>query len=106
MDFEHEDLKAKKYQPSISEDYINKGLTLSEIKNNSSVLHGSSVSGIIAAEANNGRGGRGIAFEAHITSLDLNYEDITYTWFKDSAFYTLSGPSSDELIQEFLEELR
>ena len=36
----------------------------------------------------------------------LNYEDITYTWFKDSAFYTLSGPSSDELIQEFLEELR
>ena len=76
VDFEHEDLKAKKYQPSISEDYINKGLTLSEIKNNSSVLHGSSVSGIIAAEANNGRGVRGIAFDAHITSLDLNYEDI------------------------------
>ena len=33
-----------------------------------------------------------------------NYEDISYTWFKNSTLYSLFGPSSDNVINCFLEE--
>lgn len=72
VDFQHEDLKAQKYEPSGKiPSYINSELSLDDVRANKLNLHGVAVAGIIAATANNGKGGRGIAFDASVMSFDF-----------------------------------
>ena len=77
VDLRHEDLVKKIQTPKISRTYINKGLTEEEVIDDSLVLHGTAVSGIIAAEAANGKGVRGIAYDAGIVSYDHENADMT-----------------------------
>ena len=48
------------------------------MKQDSSLLHGTMVAGIIGAEANNGKGVRGIAYDARLSSYDANKTNIYY----------------------------
>lgn len=81
VDFKHEDLKAHKYVPSLVRSYINADLPLADLQEVSDLAHGSAVAGIIGAIANNGVGGRGIAYDSVLTSYDLltdfPYSDLT-----------------------------
>lgn len=78
IDFNHEDLKAHKYVPSLVRSYINADLPLADLQKVSDLAHGSAVAGIIGAIANNGVGGRGIAYDSVLTSYDL-YTDFPYS---------------------------
>lgn len=77
IDFKHEDLKAHKYTPSLSKNYINADLPLADLQEEEDLAHGSAVAGIIGAIANNGVGGRGIAYDSVLTSYDL-FTDFPY----------------------------
>lgn len=68
IDFEHEDLKDRRYNPKTPAYYINQGVSLTDALNDEVILHGTKVAGIIGATANNGLGVRGIAFESKLTS--------------------------------------
>ena len=72
VDIEHEDLINKVHHLTDAPAFINPGITLEDVLEDEDVLHGTGVSGIIAAEANNGKGLRGIAFDADILSYDMN----------------------------------
>ena len=78
VDFKHEDLASKKYSPSSTASFINGTLTLNQVKQDSGVLHGSMVAGIIGAEANNGKGVRGIAYNAKLASYEANRTNVSY----------------------------
>ncbi|MEE3422162.1 MAG: S8 family serine peptidase [Succinimonas sp.] len=71
VDLNHEDLRDRIYDPKVAgaEDIINIGLPLEKLKENASVHHGTSVAGITAASAMNKLGGRGLAFNAMLTSF-------------------------------------
>jgi len=74
VDLNHEDLRDRIYDPEIpgSRDVINTGLSLEDLKENPGMHHGTSVAGIIAASGMNSLGVRGIAFNARITSMDMD----------------------------------
>ncbi|WP_406037357.1 S8 family serine peptidase [Succinimonas sp.] len=77
-DINHEDLKENIYYPEIAGDGINTGLPLEILKEYSEeASHGTSVAGIIAASAMNRLGGRGIAFDARLTSFSESSETVT-----------------------------
>ena len=78
VDFNHEDLSSKKYSPTSTASFINGTLSLNSVKQDSSLLHGTMVAGIIGAEANNGKGVRGIAYDARLSSYDANKTNIYY----------------------------
>ena len=78
VDFNHEDLTDKKYTPSSRASFINAALSLNEVKQDSSVLHGTMVSGIIGAKAGNGKGVRGIAYNAQLASYEANSTNVAY----------------------------
>ena len=71
VDIEHEDLVNKVHHLVGAPAFINPGITLEEVVEDDDDLHGTAVTGIIAAEANNGKGVRGIAFDADIISFDM-----------------------------------
>lgn len=78
IDFKHEDLKAHKYPPSLSRSYINADLSLTDLKKYDVLAHGTAVAGIIGAVANNGVGGRGIAYDSVLTSYEMR-TDLQYS---------------------------
>ncbi|MEE3423783.1 MAG: S8 family serine peptidase, partial [Succinimonas sp.] len=71
VDINHEDLKDRVYDPGIpgTADLINTGLLLEALKENANVHHGTSVAGIAASSGMNNLGGRGVAFNANLTSF-------------------------------------
>ncbi len=71
IDLNHEDLKDRIYDPEIAGtgDFINTGLALEILKKHPHGFHGTSVAGITAASAMNKLGGRGLAFNAKVTSF-------------------------------------
>ena len=77
VDLNHEDLKDHIYYPEITGEGINTGLSLDLVKENHRTTHGTSVAGIIGAEAMNKLGVRGIAFNARLTSFSENSETVT-----------------------------
>lgn len=77
VDINHEDLKDNIYNPEITGAGINTGLSLEMLKEHPKGFHGTSVAGIIAGAAMNKLGGRGIAFNARLTSFSENSETIT-----------------------------
>lgn len=83
VDFKHEDLASKKYSPSSTASFINGNLSLNQVRQDSGILHGTMVSGIIGAEANNGKGVRGIAYGARLASYDANKTNLYYLARKD-----------------------
>ncbi|WP_406037359.1 S8 family serine peptidase [Succinimonas sp.] len=80
IDLNHEDLRDRIYDPGIpgTEDFVNKGLPLEDLQTDYSYAHGTLVSGIIASSAMNRLGGRGVAFNAMVTSFDMG-ADISQT---------------------------
>ena len=79
-DFAHEDLESRKFEDSDVPDTARirniKGLTPEDLAEDADDLHGTGVSGLIAADGTNGKGGAGIAFNATLTSYAFdNYED-------------------------------
>ena len=78
VDFNHEDLASKKYNPTSTGTFINATLSLNSVKQDSGLLHGTMVAGIIGAEANNGKGVRGIAYGARLASYDANKTNLYY----------------------------
>ncbi len=78
VDFKHEDLASKKYSPSSTASFINGNLSLNKVRQDSGILHGTMVSGIIGAEANNGKGVRGIAYNARLASYEANSTNVSY----------------------------
>ena len=74
VDINHEDLRERIYTPAKqipgSETYVNTGLSFEDAKSSVSITHGTSVAGIIAAAGGNEKGGRGIAYNAGITSIN------------------------------------
>lgn len=78
VDINHEDLKDNIYYPEITGEGINTGLSLELLKEYpSQASHGTSVAGIIGASAMNRLGGRGIAFNARLTSFSEQLEAIS-----------------------------
>ena len=73
IDLNHEDLRDRIYDPGIpgTGDFVNTGLTLKELQHNPNNVHGTFMSGIIAASGMNKQGGRGVAFNARVTSFSL-----------------------------------
>ncbi|WP_406037355.1 S8 family serine peptidase [Succinimonas sp.] len=71
VDLNHEDLRDRIYDPGIpgTADYVNIGLPLEMLKEDAFNHHGTSVAGIIAASGMNKLGGRGLAFNAMLTSF-------------------------------------
>ncbi len=71
IDLNHEDLKDRIYDPEIAGtgNFINTGLALETLKEHPQAHHGTSVAGITAASAMNKLGGRGVAFNAKVTSF-------------------------------------
>lgn len=78
VDFNHEDLASRKYAPSSKASFINGTLSLSEVRQDSGILHGTMVSGIIGAEAANGKGVRGIAYNSKLASYEANRTNVAY----------------------------
>ena len=74
VDINHEDLRERIYTPAKqipgSETYVNTGLSFEDAKSSVSITHGTSVAGIIAVTGGNEKGGRGIAYNAGITSIN------------------------------------
>ncbi|MBQ8708911.1 MAG: S8 family serine peptidase [Succinivibrionaceae bacterium] len=72
VDLNHEDIRDQIHDPGIDggKNYINTGLPLEYLQEDSSYAHGTAVAGIVAASGANGLGGRGIAFNARLTSFD------------------------------------
>lgn len=77
VDLKHEEFSGKIHTPSISASYINKGVSLNDVKKNSSILHGTQVAGIIGAAAGNGKGVRGIAPDVKLTSYELSNTNLS-----------------------------
>lgn len=77
VDIEHEDLSNKIHYILGAPSYVNSGITIEEIMDDDDNLHGTAVSGIIGAEANNGKGVRGIAFESPLTSFGITSNDMS-----------------------------
>ncbi len=77
VDLNHEDLRDRIYDPGIpgAADIVNTGITLEYLKQNPSHFHGTAVAGIIAASAMNQLGGRGVAFNAQITSFAMDRDE-------------------------------
>ena len=77
VDLNHEDLRDRIYDPGIpgSADIVNTGITLEDLKQDPYRFHGTAVAGIIAASAGNQLGGRGVAFNARVTSFFYNADD-------------------------------
>lgn len=47
--------------------------------------------------------GETMMINGHNVYRSENYANISYTWFDNTTFYLLTGPSSDSMIQKFLE---
>lgn len=78
VDIKHEDLKNKFFTPNVdSTKNINIGLSLELLKQEDAYAHGTAVTGILTAEANNGLGGRGIAFDSKFASFNFFTSDIS-----------------------------
>lgn len=68
VEYTHPDLAAN-YDASMH--FVFDGVTYDGIANDSDEVHGTSVAGLIAAVANNGTGGVGVAFGSTITSVNI-----------------------------------
>ncbi len=102
-DIEHEDLINKMYTPDSGKSYINTGVTQDEVLYDSTILHGTAVSGIIGAESNNGKGVRGIAYDSSITSYDILNMDLTdFTACSDDGMQVLNASIGyDESVEAY-----
>ncbi len=120
IDLNHEDLKGQLHDPGIagSEKFINAGITLADLKEDDVNAHGTGVAGIVASSGLNGLGGRGVAFNARLTSFsnnDLNeptvlgymlqtegLKAVNASWGLD--LMTYSNPSVADLYEALYEE--
>lgn len=86
VDIKHENIKDNitDFMPSKSSltNYINRGLTPEEMRNDVVNSHGTAVSGIAAANGRNHLGHRGIAYDAKMVSFDF-FKAVKYSEHND-----------------------
>lgn len=78
IDFRHEDLSDRRYTPSVKAAFINQEFSISDVIYNETMLHGTKVAGILAATAGNGKGVRGIAYNAKLTAYHKDNTVFSY----------------------------
>ncbi len=100
VDFNHEDLASRKYEPEmLPEDdaaIVNVPVNVNWLaKSSYGLSHGTEVAGIAGASAMNGAGGRGVAFNAQLTSVSpVGSSDIIDQYVKAEA--NNAGNETDE----------